>query len=311
MKTILLFDKKIWDIRNVKEYIKGNEYGVRFGFSHILVVFNNFDCKDLTKSNNEVLCIEYDKKTNSALNECFLIKDGKQTSKKLKNVLREESNAEWDLKNFGFLPQDQENMNSLLDIYSTIIESPISSNADMLSNFDCRDLIANEDIENKTRKHLIDVFGLIAAGFQIIVSMQENINILKQYAGILACVFIARAKFEKMIFLVSALDTRGGYYDKVVGGTKKLKSTFLRHSKDSKLPITARLQVIARNFDHFDEQFRTPEAHKNGRLFPLISDGHYNTLINEVLSFENELNQFFGEVVGYMRVNLHNESSVE
>ncbi len=303
MKTILFFNVKNWNSITIKEYLKGlSDYKMRFGFSYILVIFNSLKEEFLKNSYEKILCVNYDKNTRRVSSRALVIKDGTRSYQEFDKILKEPNNVEWDLKTFGFIPERNK---SILEIYDDIIRYPINDgNNDILSNFQCRDLIDNKNIDEEIKKHLLDIFALIVSGIQILISLQDRINYLKQYAGILANIFITRAKLEKIIFLIAKLDNDTIYYQKLLKGKKRgIRNSFLKLSRNSNFSLTIKLKHLAEYFEHFDNQFRTPEAHKKGRIFSLISDGHYGTLANEVLSFDNKLNQFFGEVLQYLRNN--------
>ncbi len=301
MKTVLFFNIKNWNFTVVKEYLKGlPNHEMRFGFSHILAIFDNLDEESLKDSLKKILCVSYDKDEKKVSSQALVIENNKRSYKKFAEILKAPNDIEWDLKTFGFIPERNK---SILEIYDDIVSHPLNNgNNDILNNFQCRDLIENKNIDEETKKYLLDIFALIVSGIQVLISLQDKINYLKQYAGILANIFITRAKLEKIIFLVAKLDNNIEYYQKLIKA-RKIRSKFLELSKNSKFLLAIKLRPLAEDFEHFDNQFRTPEAHKKGRIFPLISDGNYETLVNEVLSFDNRLNYFFNEALQYLRNN--------
>lgn len=297
MKTILFFNIKNWNYLTVIEYLKGlPNHKMRFGFSHILVIFDNLNEESLKDSLEKVLCVNYKKNERKVSLQSLVIENNLRSYQESAEILKAPNNVEWDLKTFGFIPEHNK---SILEIYDDIVSHPlINGNNDILSYFQCRDLIENKNTDEETKKYLLDIFALIVSGIQILISLQDRINCLKQYAGILANIFITRAKLEKIIFLVAKLDNNILQLE-----GKHIRGTFLKLSKNSFFPLTKKLRFLAEDFEHFDAKFRTPEAHTKGRIFPLISDGNYETLINEVLSFDGRLNEFFNEVLQYLRNN--------
>lgn len=298
MKSVLLFNIKNWNLLTIQEYLKNlsqrEKPKIRFGFSHILAIFNGLDQRVIPDSENAVLCIEYDKKAKEAVTNFLVIQGNSRKTKSLDDVKGEPNNIVFDLHNFGFIPEREK---EVLEIYNDIV---VDSNAKVLEPYQCRDLLQDESLNVEIKKYLLDIYALVASGIQILISLQNKTSFLKQYAGILADIFIVRAKLEKSIFLIAKLDDTLKYNESF-SNAKRVRTVFLEYSQKSEFKLTKELRGLSQDFEHFDSQFRTPEAHKRGRIFPLISDGYYGTLINEVLSFDNRVNRFFGEVVQYLR----------
>ena len=294
LKAILLFNVKDWSVPLVKNYLtKLGEYKIRFGFSHIVAILDELDEKNLPDSEKEIFCVRYDKESEAARNEILVI-NGQSRNKQLLNYIASESNnIIFDLRNFGFYPERKRN---LIEIYDSIF---FDGSVPVLQPYQCRDLLQSEKLDDEVKKYLLDIYILIASGIQILVSLQDKTNFLKQYAGILSNIFIVGAQIEKSIFLIAKLDDSLNYY-KEVTETKKVISTFLKKSKGSQFELAKKLRDIAENFEPFSEKFRTPEAHKKGRIFALISNGHYGTLVNEILSYRNLLSAFFIDVIKYL-----------
>jgi len=295
LKIILLFNIKDWSVPLVKNYLaKLGKHKIRFGFSHILAIFDELDEKNLLNSEKEVFCIRYDKKLEAARNEILVIREQSRNKQFLNYIASKPNNIIFDLRNFGFYPEHKRN---LIEIYDNII---FDGGTSILQPYQCRDLLQNEKLDNEVKKYLLDIYILIASGVQILVSLQDKTNFLKQYTGILSNIFIVGAQIEKSIFLIAKLDDSLNYYQEVIK-TKKVTSTFLKKSGGSQFELAKKLRNIAKNFESFNESFRTPEAHKKGRIFALISNGHYGTLVNEVLSYRNLLSAFFIELIEYLR----------
>lgn len=240
------------------------------------------------------MCFEYVKEADAVKNDILVI-NGKQRYTSYFNVIADKpNNVVFDLQNFGYLPRCKK---SLLEVYDGIV---FDGDTTVLGVFQCRDLLQNKNLDDSTKKYLLDNYALITAGIQILVSLQDKASFLKQYAAILSNIFIVGAKIEKLIFLVAKIDDSLND-EELVERSGKVTTTFLKKSEESEFALTKKLRDMAKNIEHFKDQFRTPEAHKRGRMLPLITDGHYGTLLNEILSYSNSLNGFFGEVVEYLR----------
>ena len=296
MKTILLFDKRYWNVLTVKNYLvgMGEKYGIRFGFSHILAILNETDEELLPNSEKEILCIQYDKNAEAAKNDILTIQGQCRVVQSLSYIAQKPNNIIFDLRNFGFYPESEKN---LAEVYDDVV---FDGNPSIFEPYQCRDLIENTQIDKEVKKYLLDIYIFIATGIQSLATLQDRTNVLKQYSGILLNIFITGAKMEELIFLVAKLDCSYEYYEKLKKA-KKARSAFLNNSNNTKFKIAEKLRKMAGDYELFSEGFRTPEAHKIGRIFPLLTGGHYGTLVNEVLSFNNSLNALFGEIIAYLK----------
>ncbi|MCK4781748.1 hypothetical protein KAS79_02350 [Candidatus Parcubacteria bacterium] len=270
-------------------------YELRSGFSHILAVFDKIDEGLLPDSKEEVLCVRYDKKAEAAKNDIMTIREQHRSTQSLSCLALKPNNIIFDLRNFGFYPKSRK---KLAEIYDDVV---FDGNPVMLEPYQCRDLIENEQLDNEIRKYLLDIYIFIASGIQILVTMEQGkAHALKQYSIILSNIFITGAKIEELIFLVARIDSSLEYYKKLKKA-KRIRSVFLKNSGKTELKIVKKLRNIVEDYELFTQKFRTPEGHKKGRMFPLISEGYYGTLFNEIMSFNNALNGLFGEIVAYLK----------
>jgi len=296
MKTILLFNKKYWTVLTINDYLEKEKcHEIRSGYSHIIVVLDKIDEKTLPDSDKEILCIQYSKKDEAAKNDIIRIKGRHRVVESLAHLALKPNNIIFDLRNFGYFPKSNK---GLVAIYDDVV---LDGNFDMLKIYGCRDLIECENIDDEVKKYLLDIYVFIASGIQILITMNSKDHVLKQYSIILANIFITGAKIEELMFLVLKIDDQTGYYQKFKKAKKGLISAFLGNTSNSKLEIVRKLRDIAENYELFTDKFRTPEGHKKGRIFSLVSQGHYGTLLNELLSFINDSNALFVDIVNYLR----------
>ena len=122
---------------------------------------------------------------------------------------------------------------------------------------------------------------------------------LAQYSSVFLLSFVTRAQYEKLMLLVASIDGTISY--KRLDNSKKMKSTFIKESENSELEVTKHLRKSVANLELLDDNYRTPEVHKLGRILGLVYQEYYSSMINEVLSFQNEANFLFVEVCDYIR----------
>jgi hypothetical protein len=114
-------------------------------------------------------------------------------------------------------------------------------------------------------------------------------DLLSQYSLVFLLAVTVRAQIEKTMLLFAHLDQNLDF--KRLDASKKIRSVFPRQAKGSSWPPTAQLAAFLASVDILDEMYRSPEVHKTGRLWSLLLSGHFETCLNEVMSFFNEHQQ--------------------
>lgn len=308
---IALFPKDKWSKEKIVTILKSHGHSIssselRTGFSHIVLVqSDDVDFSEL-KSQDKIIIVSYDQKDKILKKIGFLIEGNE--FKKLDveyEISNDKTNFIFDIKNFGYRPLG-------IGDFKTTIQNINNSHEgyllQLLKTFDCEDLIDKEDIPVQARKLIVDIYGLIAASFEVQLTLHASFkkddsnNYIKFYSSILCCTFLVRSEIEKIILLVSILDPAIDH--KSLQGSKSIRRSFRKMAENSSLDLTKELVRELSNIEILDDNYRTPEAHKMSRIFGILNNlsrETYGTLINEVISYLNWANQFYKKLCDGLR----------
>ncbi|MDF2387222.1 hypothetical protein JMG10_37560 [Nostoc ellipsosporum NOK] len=110
-----------------------------------------------------------------------------------------------------------------------------------------------------------------------------------------------RAVWEKLIGLAVLLE-RPVDFNKVQGA-KSVKSEFIKRFENSQNLVTQLIWDYLHSIVIFDEQFRTPELHKTGRIIHWATHEQYAVESNRVLAYRNDLNRVLRKIVDLLLKN--------
>lgn len=294
-KIIIFFPKEHWSVRSVSEYLKDQsiQAELRSGFSHIVAICNYFDPESVKYlTDNPFMVFRYDYEKKLVCKGVVCIDKKKSTMENVDELLNKPNNIQFDLENFGFVPIGS---SDIVKIYEDLRAIKLSPEIDLFKTIDCGVVVKNGLIHESVRRNALEIFALNAAIMQAMLAFHEKYNLLGQYTSVLTLSFLVRAKIEKLMLLFSKVDSMLDH--KALLNSKKVRSTFLKQAKKSGLVLTQKFAYFLQNVDILDEQFRNPEAHKSGRLLNLVHNGKYPTLINELLSFHNESNGYYRDLL--------------
>lgn len=312
MQVVFLFNRNEWNKRSVEDFLDAleSEYRLRYGFGHILAICSkpigneieelNLDAISHVKGKipkSGVLAVWYDLEKSQVSSVALRIKSDSISKVGLEDLLKEKNNIDFDLVNFGFIPTGGEAIESLYEsIRST---TKLSDKVDLLKASECEDLLNSKSMTDDIKKIILDFFTLRASAMLISMRLHDPGDVLCEYSQILLLTFITRAQFEKLILLLAKLDESLDFH--VLDKSKKMKATFRKQAKNSSFDLTKKLAGSLEDVELLDDNYRTPETHKMGRILGLTKKGYFGTLINEVLSFQNTANDFFNDICNYLR----------
>jgi len=303
MKTILLFRKGEWNKHNVTELLRplSIKCDIRSGFGHLLAICDSrLDWRSLTASRitHTIIAVDYDHSSGMAGGSAFVVNSKKAETIALEALLDTEPNLSFDLRNFGFLPASSAGIGKL---YDSIRRVRFGRDVDVLAASDCSDIIHDSNVPVEIRKSLLDVFTLRACALYTVGKLHSASNALSEYSSVFLASFVTRAQFEKLMLLMARIDEALDY--KKLDSSKKMKATFAKQAASSQFPLTKRLLGLVADLELLDDNYRTPETHKMGRILGLVNSQHFGTMLNEVLSFQNDANNFFMDVCRHIRTH--------
>lgn len=298
MQTVLFFQKSDWNKHQICSMLNGlgMKYELRSGFSNLVAICESNQAVNNILTDRKIIAINYDNTAQAAEKYARILDANISKIVPLSELLDKERNLSFDLSNFGFMLIGGVPIEHL---YNLVRQSRFGDNIDILSESDCTDIIDNSNVSEDIKKLILDIFALRACAIHLISRLHNNSDTLAQYSSVFLLSFVTRAQYEKLMLLVAKIDSTISY--KRLDNSKKIKSTFVKESETSNLEITKHLRDFIINLELLDDNYRTPEVHKLGRILGLISQGYYSSMINEVLSFQNEANFLFIEVCNYIR----------
>ncbi|MBW1732426.1 MAG: hypothetical protein JRJ75_16370 [Deltaproteobacteria bacterium] len=83
--------------------------------------------------------------------------------------------------------------------------------------------------------------------------------------------------------------------------SKKMKTTFKKQAQRSTFELTREFSDLLEDVELLDDNYRTPETHKMGRVLGLTYNGYFGTQVNEVLSFQNTALKAFNRICEHIR----------
>ena len=312
MEPIFLFNRSEWNKEAVEEFLDtlGIEYKLRYGFSHILAVCKkpegisreNLDLTYFSYVKNRIpssgiLGVWYDAEKRAVSTKAILVKSKEINRVNLESLLKERNNIEFDLEHFGFIPTGGVDLEELYENVRSSNRLP--RQVDILKSSQCSDILSSPTISDEIKKIVLDLFALRASAVLITVRLHDPSDVLSQYSQIFLLAFVTRAQFEKLILLLAKLDETLDFQD--LDKSKKMKTTFRKQAKNSNFDLTKKLSAILEDVELLDDNYRTPETHKMGRILGLTKKGHFTSLLNEVLSFQNTADGLFQDVCEYVR----------
>lgn len=291
MKIVLLFPTAEWKKRDVEAFVATAKLDgvVRIGFGHIVVIIDA-DCARLpTVAPHPVFCVVLDHvdHANLALSpECVELGPSGSRVLQVESVLSQPNNVAFDLQNFGYVPRSSGDVDSLFDAFEEAASKNGLTAQQLL--MPRAQAVFKELRGREAKKLLLDVLTLRAAAVLVAKHLNgEGDDPLLRYAQVFSLTSAVRAQVEKTMLLLAVLDPALNY--RQLDSSKKIRSLFLRQAENSTSPATKRFASFLEAVDVLDDKYRNPEFHKNGRMWGLISSGHGGSILNEVLSFFNEL----------------------
>lgn len=295
MKHLILFNKKQWSAADVREFIISINGKINFvlrnGFNHILAICDSEI--DIQKSPREgtIYSFEYDREKNEASSEVKTINRNGIINENLEGLSKTVDNFLFDLTSFGYIP---DSVGIIEDLYLIIKESRIAKEVPVICTDESNNAINNSNIPPDIKKSLLDYCSLRACAALLLQKFHDANEQINQYATAYLMSVITRSQYEKLILLTAKIDNSLDH-DKLIGA-KKMKKNFIKQANQSTQNNTKNLLQLVKNLEILDDDYRTPETHKSGRLLKLISDDHYGSLINEIMSFQNDADAYFRKI---------------
>lgn len=301
-----LFPKTHWNKAKVVQFLsvlKGSHKSnqIRTGLTHL--VFINIDDIDLEPTIVEpvyVLVMNYEKQY-LLTDRSFLFRNNTVEKLNLGDALdNDTTNLLFDIKNFAFIPKSNSDFEITVKNINEFLQKMPGNIAE---TFDVSPLIRSEQINSNVKKLLLDIQGMLAAYMcnSKVYFSEKPESYVQRYSTIITSAFMARAMIEKLILLVALIDSELEY-DKIQG-SKSIKSSFIKQAGKSKNELTSDLLHYLPNVELLDDNYRTPETHKLGRIFGLLNYDLkvFNSLLNEVSTHFNYANGFFAMILKYLR----------
>lgn len=311
MASVLLFKKIPWNVASVTAYLGENtfSYELRSGFSHILAVSEALlGPEGLCLPENEIICVLYDRRGSeeSWVSSAALILTPTGTrSVPIHELLAAENNVKFDLFNFGYPLKGRALID---DIFKSLQATAPIPDFNAMRSYACSDIMSDLGVPEVVKRRLLELYAMVMAEVRTLSRLNGQ-DLLSQYSASLALTLVVRAKIEKLMLLIAELDPAIDI--KPLLNTKKLRSLFLRKAAASTFPLTQELSHFLNDVDLLDDHYRTPEAHKTGRLLPLLHNGSYNSVLNELLSYSNGSNLIFAKTLDYLRATFIDAGSLE
>ncbi|MEH2041940.1 hypothetical protein [Nostoc sp.] len=120
-------------------------------------------------------------------------------------------------------------------------------------------------------------------------NLRKNYFRFRRYIHYSNAVVRIRAIWEKLIGLAVLLE-RPVDFNKVQSA-KSVKSEFIKKFENSHNVVTQLIWDYLHSMVIFDEQFRTPELHKTGRIIHWSTQERYEVESNRLLAYRNDLNR--------------------
>ena len=295
MIPILLFSKGTWTREQVEMLLKerGIAYRLRFGFSNIIALCDESIDFRAPPSAEPYLCVWHDVDSHLVSNKCILVDENGPTARDTQELLDSWENVKFDLTNFGFLPQPAKEGTSTLDALKVSVDS-LGSSVELSMVPVAEPVLARADLSLEVKKFIIDLVALHSTAMLVITKLWDRKDTLTQYASVFILSFVTRSEIEKLMLLVAAIDPAMDLSK--LERSKRVRRVFQAEVVKSDWDITRTLAQFVPNVSLLDDNYRSPEVHKRGRLLALVQGGHFGSLINEVLSFQNEAQGIFREI---------------
>lgn len=297
-KTVLFFSTTNWGYKKVCQVMLLSEisYKVRKGWSHFVVVCDlSFDYSKLLGT-GRIVALQYDYESKVASGISHIINTDRIETASTQHLIETESDLSWDMK---FAVQLLSDLN-IEDLYKLVRNSPIKRlsavrSEELLSFYDCSHVVFNSGVPIDVKKIVLDIFTFHATSMHIIANVaDERSGIIAEYSTVFQLAFVTRAISEKLMLLQSKLDIFLDF--KKLDSSKKIKSVFKSQAVNSANKYTKELAIFVDTLDILDDNYRTPETHKMGKILGLICSGHYDTCMNEVLGFYNKAMEIFSGI---------------
>lgn len=300
MNIVFLFPNGSWNKKTVSKYLESINltYKLRVGFGHLVAVSEESLNRSQLTAPQRCYVVGYDNEKRLAQKTGYEISEDGFLPVPISELIDSVPDLHWDLQNVGFPLRGGV---KLEDLYDAIRSCEVAPNreADILSASECRDIVADDRIPGTIRKLALDFFTLRATAILTATCLTGSNDPLRQYATVFLVSFVTRAQFEKLMLLVAYVDPALDY--EVLDKSKRMKATFRKQASQSTLDLTKRFWNVVESLELLDDNYRTPETHKLGRILAIVHKGQYTSALNEVLSFQNTVNNFFWDLCNYLR----------
>lgn len=310
MKQLLIFNKDIWNAREISVFIKKNfkinEIKIRnlhHGFNYLIYINDKIIDNIQIQPQKEIIILNiYPKKDRFEYLEdessCIIINNSK-TLIKNKILLEKNHNLLWDIINLVPPYRDKIDLVKLYDFIKIY-------NKTVIDELNCKEIFSKKYRYSIQRK-LLDILSLINSNILVYLSLgkQREKFVFVDYAIFFSLVVIIRAQMDKIALLIADIDSNIDYkkLKKEWKKTNSLKNSFIKLASSSDDIMTKEAIDLLKNADILEDNFRTPEIHNIGRSLELVYLGYGEKLANIVYGYQTDILNLLKKIIIYIRNN--------